>query len=382
MKTLGFITVVLLCSLPSRAQVSHVGLFVNPDIDTSNTEISSVIHLWKNYLNSTPDSTYDNPYWLGSEKKQYAKFDFLNTGYFSPSLYYFLRYYRPTVMSIARIDSVFVIRTLFASVADSVFCRPFCIIKLAAVRDGGHYALCNILPINTRNWQREKVGNITFVFPSTHHFNRILAERMNTFADSIASLWSVPPVAADFYLADDLSDIMKMRGYDFYVGEGYNRGTGGVTDIANRIVFGAGQDEWYPHEFVHLYVNPLFPNAHLYFLEGYASLLGGSRGHDLAWHMRRINQYLESHPELDLNNLLEFWRFDGITEPKHVFGGLLCDLALRKGGLPELKKLMSFGREEKDFYNAVEVIFGVRQQDLNTFIRKELKSYLASRAGS
>jgi len=29
---------------------------------------------------------------------------------------------------------------------------------------------------------------------------------------------------------------MKMRGFDFYIGEGYNTGPGGVTDIANHIV--------------------------------------------------------------------------------------------------------------------------------------------------
>ena len=122
---------------------------------------------------------------------------------------------------------------------------------------------------------------------------------MNAFVDSLTTIWNVRPVPTEFYLADDQSDIMRMRGFDFYVGEGYNRGIGGVADITNRMVFGAGQNEFYPHEFVHIYVNPLFPKAHNYFLEGYAALLGGSRGHDLRWHVKRINQYLEEHPEID-----------------------------------------------------------------------------------
>ena len=55
------------------AQQSHIALYVNPDIDTSNVEISQVIHLWDNYLNAHPDSAFDNPYWLASEKQRYPK---------------------------------------------------------------------------------------------------------------------------------------------------------------------------------------------------------------------------------------------------------------------------------------------------------------------
>ena len=378
MKTLILSALLALCSAPLLGQRSHFGLYVNPDIDTADADISQVISLWRNYLNSHPDSSYDNPYWAGSEKKRYTKFDFLNTAYFNPSFYYLLPFHKTTVMSISKIDSVFVIRTLFASVTDSGFCRPFCITLVAAAREDGQYRLCNILPISTRRWQRENVGSITFIFPPSHHFNRELAQRMNDFVDSLTAMWNVKPHPTDFYLADDLSDIMRMRGFDFYAGEGYNRGTGGVADIANSIVFGAGQDEWYPHEFVHVYVNPLFPNAHNYFLEGYAALLGGSRGHEILWHMKRIEQYLEEHPELDLNDLLGFGHFDGITDPKYVFGGLLCDMALQKGGLPALKRLMSFGSHEKDFYLAIESHFGVQQQDLNKFIRAGLKEYRAN----
>ncbi len=168
---------------------------------------------------------------------------------------------------------------------------------------------------------------------------------------------------------------MRMLGFDFYVGESYNRGAGGLTDIANRIVYGAGQGERYPHEFVHVYINPFFPKAHYYFLEGYAALLGGSRGHELSWHMKRMQKYLKDHPDIDLDSLLMFPQFDSYTDPKYVFGGLLCKLALEKGGLPALKQLFSFGTEENDFYNAVQTVLGIRQQELNQFIRKKLAEY-------
>ncbi len=377
MRTAKLLTLILVCSGVLFAQQSRVRLYVTPAVDTSNADISRVIRLWSDYLSSHPDSVYDNPYWLSSEKQRYMKYDFLNSVYFNPSLYYFLAYNKPTVMSVFRADSGFVIRTLFASQADSGFSRPFCITRIMAKKEAGQFRLCNVLPFNTRSWQKETLGNITFILPPTHQFNRELAQRMDAFVDSLAALWNIKPLPSEFYLADDLSEIMTMRGFDFYVGESYNRGTGGLADVANRIVFGAGQNEWYPHEFVHVYVNPMFPNAHFYFLEGYAALLGGSRGHDLSWHVRRMQQYLNDHPELDLNDLLGFWHFDPQTDPKYVFGGLLCRLALDKGGMSTLRRLFSFGQKEKDFYDAIEAVFGVKQQELNRFIRTKLAAYAA-----
>ena len=162
MKSVILLVLLTLCLAPLQAQNPSIRIYVNPDIDTANAEISSVLLLWKSYLNSNPDSCYDNPYWISSEKSRYAKFDFLNTTYFSPSFYFFLPHHKATVMSIAHVDSAFVIRTLFATVADSVFCRPFCITLIVAVKEEGKFKLCNILPINTKQWHRETVGSITF----------------------------------------------------------------------------------------------------------------------------------------------------------------------------------------------------------------------------
>lgn len=375
MKTIATLTLVFLCCGTLFPQQAHVRLYLAPAIDTSNAEVSQVIQLWSDYLNSNPDSLYDNPHWLSAEKFRYKKFDFLNSVYFNPSLYYFLARNKPTVMSVFQADSGYVIRTLLASQTDSGFCRPFCITRVFAKKEDGVFRLCNILPVNTKSWQKEIVGNITFIFPPAHSFNPPLADRMNSFVDSLADIWNIKPFPTEFYLANDLGELMTIRGFDFYVGESYNRGTGGLTDVANRIVYGAGQNEWYPHEFVHVYINPLFPNAHHYFLEGYAALLGGSKGHELSWHMKRIQQHLEEHRDLDLNNLLAFRHFDAQTDPQYVFGGLLCRLALDKGGLPMLKRLLSFGSEENDFYKAIESVFGVKQQQLNQFIRTTLAEY-------
>jgi hypothetical protein len=46
---------------------------ISARVDTSKTTIKQVYNLYKNYLNSRPDSIYQNPNWNEKEAKQYLK---------------------------------------------------------------------------------------------------------------------------------------------------------------------------------------------------------------------------------------------------------------------------------------------------------------------
>ena len=111
------------------------------------------------------------------------------------------------------------------------------------------------------------------------------------------------------------------------------------------------------------------------FLEGYATYLGGSKGNDLLWHVRRLHQYLYYHDSLNLNDLLSFRHMDDETDPTRTIGGLLCMIADEKGGLPAIKKLLSYGNTDVAFYNAIEVVFGVKKEGINVFIRQKIAEY-------
>ena len=279
-------------------------------------------------------------------------------------------------MSVSQIDNGFTLRTIFAA-TDSGFSYPMCITEVGAVKEDGQYKLCNMLPIKTRSWRKEKLGSIRFIFPNTHQFDGNLGLQMNSFVDSLTTLWNLKPVDVDYYMADNLDVIYKALGFDYHIGEGNILRASGSSDARNRIVYGAGQGEYYPHEFVHIYLSPLFTNAHGYFSEGYATLLGGSKGHTLSWHIKRMDQYLQEHTDLNLDTVLTFWHMDYYTDPIYVFGGLLCKMAEEKDGLMMLKKLMSYGKSDEDFYKAVEAVFGVPQNKLNNFLRAKIAEYAA-----
>jgi hypothetical protein len=358
----------------SFAQRSPIRIEVDGIVDTSDSQISQVIRLWENYLNSKPDSSYINPYWSESEQSQLKPFDLVPHTWWGISLYEWLPHCRTQVLSVSRIRDSYIIRTMFYNTLpeDSGKVSVISVIQTGARLENRYYKLCNVLPINTRDWTKEQVGSIKFVFPPEHQFDRMLAERMSRFIDSLADVWQIAHVPTDYYFADDLDRVAKALGFDYWPAEGNNSGASGFTDVPNHIVYAGGSNEWYPHEFVHIYINPLFPNAHQYFLEGYATLAGGSKGHELSWHLKRNYEYLKSHPEIDV---LTFKGVD-VHEPAQYFvGGLLCKMAEEKGGIPMIRKLMTYGKKDEDLYRAIQDIFGIDKQHINDFLRKGLAEY-------
>ncbi len=357
----------------SFGQTQKIKVFINPGIDSNNLQIHSIIKTWEAYLNSNPDSSYDNPYWLQSEIKKYKSFDLLNHAWFYPSLYYLMQYFKPSILSISEKKDFYVIRTIFANSpkADSGSIQTLAITNVAVVYHNGQFKLCNILPFNTTNWRKEKIDSISFIFPQSHKFNRGLAERLNNFVDSLTAIWKIPIKPIEYYFADDFDVVAKSLGLDYRMGEGNQIKPKGFTDIKNSIVYAGGSNEWYPHEFVHIYINPLFPNSNEYFLEGYATLMGGSGGKSFEWHIKNVNNYLKMHSEMDA---LNYTGLDNFIGPEYIIGALLCKLALDKGGIDFLKRLMGYGKKEEDLYKAIKDIFNVNKDDVNNFIRNEIEN--------
>jgi hypothetical protein len=374
MRRIVLIITLLLLSRLLYAQGNYIHVSVDSAVDTTNGAIASVIKVWEKYLNSNPDSVYLNPYWVESEQRQYKPFDLPAHTWWGASFYRLLPRCKVQVLSVSISDTSFIIRTMFyvSSPKDSCQVNVVTIMQTAARLENGSYKLCNVLPINTRSWHKEQVGSIKFVFPLDHVFNHALAERMTRFIDSLATPWQLKIEPIEYYFADDIGRVAKALGFDYFAAEGNISGPRGFTDVGNRIIYAGGSDEWYPHEFVHILINPLFPNINPYFAEGYATLVGGSWGHDLMWHIRRNYEYLKDHPEIDV---LTFKGVDLFVPAHYFIGGLLCKMAEEQGGLPLIRKLMAYGPEDEDLYRAIRDVFGVSKENLNSFLRVKLAEY-------
>jgi hypothetical protein len=61
MRQTSIIFLLLIVSTFVCAQKSTVDLTLHTRADTTNKEVMEIVQLWKNYLSSSPDKTYDNP---------------------------------------------------------------------------------------------------------------------------------------------------------------------------------------------------------------------------------------------------------------------------------------------------------------------------------
>ena len=383
---LGLILASALSGTNSWAQESqspHQGIpvFVNNGVFVDDPQVARVVKLYQDYLNSNPDSVYDNPYWNSEEKSRYAIFDLLNIGQVKPSLYKAARAYKPTILSVAQEGDHWRIRTMFASQVDSGFCSPLAITDVLAKEERGGLKLFNVITLNTESWQHHKLGSINFICPPEYPFDQLKAEKLLRFIDSLSTLWNIQPIDVDYYYADRLDQVEQAKGYVYFMGYGNADKPSGRADPKNRIVYSGGLGEFFPHEFVHIYLYPRYPNAHSYFHEGYATLLGGSRGASLSELLKNADRYLKVHPDFNIDSLFKLddpgANLDYTTGAHYAFGGLFCKLAEEKGGFVALKKLFTYPDTSDGFFQALYDTFDVKKGEVGKWVREKVSEYAA-----
>lgn len=74
-----------------------------------------------------------------------------------------------------------------------------------------------------------------------------------------------------FYFADGYAELQELKGFDFIVGCSGEEIPSGKAYSKFGMAFGSGVGEYYPHEIIHLYFSSIYPDAHLWFDEGFAT---------------------------------------------------------------------------------------------------------------
>ena len=110
-------------------------------------------------------------------------------------------------------------------------------------------------------------------------------------------------------------------------------------------------------------------------LAGIAAYWGGDNanfGKPLIYHIKRVDEYLSKHQDIDLNEFTEFYSMDSKTNPQYVIGAVLCDEALKKGGVEKLKKMLSPGSADEEITETIQRELEISPTDLNSFFRTRI----------
>jgi len=336
-------------------------------IDTSNIEVKKVQKLFEDYIHSRPDSIYNNPFWSDTDKEIKGHFDILY-GEFQPSLYMGFPIH---ILSIKSNNGVFEIKAMFSSCREDNKPYVLAIMNYIAKKDNNEYKLSNYLYESRAKWNKQKIGLITFYFPLYHQFDTLKANRLNDFSFELCKNLKIKPTEYEYYFSDEYDELQKLKGIDYCIGMGGESKPTGIGGNFRAFISGLGEDNF--HEPFHILMGDNF-KCHMWANEGAATYFGGSRGKDMIWHLSKVNEYLNSNENIDLNNLLTLRTLDEYTDFRYAIGGFVVQLVFEKGGWTLLRQFLNSGNTDNDYYLSIEKCLGVKRKDLNSFLRQEIKN--------
>ena len=352
----------------SPAQTIIYNFDVNPDWD----DFREVVAVWSSYLQAPGDSAGAR-YW---NKKAVAKYGYQNYNLinheYTPSFHRLIKVYHAQILKITEQDGLYKITTQFYHPKNDTL-MTLCILDVYARRDSGRFQLYNARTINQqRDWSMQAVGYLKYHFPKSHHFDKEMAMRQNAFiADTLPNIFGTRPDTVEYFLADTREQMDALKGFVFNVGgSGTEKPSGKAAP--NNTVYAIGSGEFYPHELVHIFVGPLFPEAYLWASEGLATYLGGSRGKSLSWHVQRTSAYLDQHPEINLNNMLNLVTLDQYTGYRYVLGGAVIQLIRQREGWEGVMEFLREAKDKDSYYKALEKHLGWKQKEINAKLRSQL----------
>jgi len=355
--------------------LNKIKLQISARVDTSMAEVEEVLDLYENYINSKPDSIYNNPYWNNKEKTKYKDFDFsrksMYNGINSNQL---LNIYKPFVLSIEPHNSKYQIRVMYSNNATEppyVGSKVWCIHKLNAVKEEGKWKLENLAVEQTKNWNTKQIGFIEYVYSNEHEFNEAQAKKSLLFCKKIISKYN-PTFNSSFkyYLANGVDEMGELENFDYYFA--------GITTGKSRenMILSSKGNEFYPHEFIHQLL-PINENRGHVIEEGLATFLGTKEDiKDYRSKMKQLAKDFNKRASYSIENILNNQTEWNGYPSAYPGGALICEVIYEiKGdnGITELARGKTNGYDE--IINTTQNILKMSEAEVLQLIKQKIKAF-------
>ncbi|WP_417612758.1 hypothetical protein [Owenweeksia hongkongensis] len=335
---------------------------------TNHPELKPFVNLYTNYINSAPDSIYDNPNWNKREKILYKDFDLSRNSIFQGTLtaQAIFSSFIPVLLKIEKKDTVYQLSSLLKAKAhlgpQYTSYDPLAIMKYAVVKENGKWKMANILPYETSNWNKYQQDYITFYAPTAGINNKLAIQNSVKFCDSICDHYNLKKSDPfSVYTVNGTHELGQLLGYEYYI---YGNAEG---KSINSIVLSGNSSPYYPHEFVHQ-IWPKNDKRNRLLDEGIATWLGGSMNQNykvisMDFSSRAIEKVDGNFTDLLKDHTLSFY----------AQGAILCDLIHHYYGTKKLKLLLE--KDTSDDEKLLQAILEITKWNLSTF-NKNWKCYL------
>ena len=348
----------------------------------SNADQNKVViyNLWKSFVEAHNDSTSNFPQWNNADKLRWKQPDLISSeGYINADIYRYLN----KVLEITPQSDAYVIRSMFYTpYTDYSDVFVLALVNHIAKKDeSGEFKLYNWQDYYSRDWQRKSVGSIDYCYYPGYSFNEDKAQEANALIDLFRTkLKAEIPQHITYFIARNLDDEYRLKGYDYVVGMGDQMGnTGGSIDRRNKIIYGdAAHGEIYHHELARL-LRLSYPDMHFLLNQGLAEYVNSTQmqfGLPVRQHFARMKDWLDANPQEDISNLdSPFYSMDNQTAPAYQVGMVVCNELYKNGGYEALVRAMKAGEDDAVFYAFHKKEIGIGQQDFNKWMRSKIAKY-------
>ncbi|MFN9862791.1 MAG: hypothetical protein ACK55U_05205 [Bacteroidota bacterium] len=332
-----------------------------------------IVKLLESYLDSRDTVLYyDSPLWSSQDKANHLYPD-VEMHYICYKTKEFTEY-KPTVLSIQRIDSAYVIKILFSNIEKQI--KILSNYNIVASKEFGKYVFHTYSDFFKKQWLEKRINTVKFYHNRDHFFNEQLARKFDDFNVTIANKFQMKPLNLRYFLFRNTEDRYRYKGYDFDVGMFETIQKSAEVDLYNNIIYASNGTEYYPHEVIHFYTYNKFGNTLCrFFDEGLATLLAGNINATFKEDAIVLKKFIQKHPNFDFSNLTGIKEHVANTNFEYTISAILCDAVLQRGGWSGLNNVLKCGNKIEDVYRTLESELGLEKQDINSFIVKQLNAF-------
>ena len=351
------------------------------DVENNADPNKAVVYdLWKSFIEAHDDTTTCFPQWNEEDRLRWKQPDLISSeGFLTSNLYAYLN----KVLEIRPENGVYVIRSMFYTpYNDDKAIFVLAITNHVVKKDkNGAYKIHNWIDYHTRKWQRKTIGLIDYCYYLEFQFNEKNAYAANQLIKLLHEKLDVNiPEHITQFIAPNVYEQQKMKGFDYLIGMGNEQGnSGGSFDKRNFIIYGDSvHGENYQHEIARL-INPTYPNAHFLIIQGLSEYVNTSQkqfGLSHRAHYGRMKAWLDAHPDADLTDMDDkFYTMDNQTSPAYLVGKIVCHELFKKGGYQALKRALATGKDDSDFYGLLKNEIGIGKDNFNRWLRERISHY-------
>ncbi len=241
-------------------------------------------------------------------------------------------------------------------------------------------------PINyfATNWKYKKVGNINYYYNG--YFDKKVAINFDKNNSLISIKLDVPTEELNFYKCSNYQEVLDLIGLDYLMKSNGKLESSKI--VGNTIITGLNSED-FSHDIFHFYSSKLFEKKDRNWIaeEGIAYSWGNAyytnTNNKMISHKELVillKQYLKDNPQENLLSLFEnkpkiFNELSPFVSVRSTIAGLLSDEVERKKGIKGVKKLISSGKGEDNFFKAINELIDVSKVNFDYEVIRLLESY-------